>query len=435
MDAARRFPDEPDDAPVPSAPDALAARREHSLLALAELGRALDLQLDEHEMAQLALYNLVGHFGIPRAAFWLRPEGGGPCTVAAVVGVPAEARQALAGALDALPTAWPAGEIVRLAAAPWLGEFATLAEAHGLSVLGRLEGPSADVLGYVALADTNAHGPLDAFERDLVAASLGIVSAAIENQRLLHRLHAGNAQLAAANERMKELDQLRSEMLANLNHEFRTPIAVILGAAGCLRDLETWDERGDEFLGMIEKQAARVRDMVTMLLSHAELMSPRASLACEPTDVSENVRDMLATRARALAAAKREVQLVIEDAAPAAMVEPRQLRRAFDELLTNALKFSAPGTAVVIRIGRRVAGERQFVTVDVIDRGRGMTAREIEVAFQPFRQGDGSSTRAVGGLGIGLTACHRIFELMNATIAIASEPGQGTTVHVELPAA
>lgn len=411
----------------------LAARREHSLLALAELARALDPQMEERELAQLALFNVVGHFGAPRGALWFRPEGGGPLTAAAAVGLAADATAELAHALEDRTPAWPSGEVVLLSRAPWLGALATRARAHGLVALARLDGP-VEPLGWAAIAGPASGRAYSAFERELLAASLSIVSAALDNQRLLRRLDRGREQLAVANARMQELDRLRSEMLQNLNHEFRTPIAVILGAASCLRDLGVRDEKSSGFLGMIEQNAAQVRDMVTLLLDHVELMSLRAELPTAPTDVAACVREMRIARAQMLAVAGRDVRLVVPDERLVALADPTRLRRVLDELLSNALKFSPasePVTIAVERVGER--GER--LAVSVSDRGRGMSPEQVAIAFQPFRQGDGSSTRRAGGLGIGLTACHRIVELMGGTIALESRPGEGTTVRVELRSA
>lgn len=411
----------------------LAARREHSLLALAELARALDPRMEERELAQLALFNLVGHFGAPRGALWLRPEGGGPLAVSATVGLADEAAVELALALDDRTPAWPSGEVVLLTRAPWLGALATRARAHGLVALARLDGPE-EPLGWAAVAGPASGRAYSSFERELLAASLSIVSGALENQRLLGRLERGREQLTVANARMQELDRLRSEMLQNLNHEFRTPIAVILGAASCLRDLGVRDEKSSGFLGMIEQNAAQVRDMVTLLLDHVELMSLRAELPTQPTDVGACVRDMRIARAQMLAAGNRDLKLVIPDGRLVALADPTRLRRVLDELLSNALKFSPPHEPVTVAV--EFSGDRdERIAVSVSDRGRGMTPEQVAVAFQPFRQGDGSSTRRAGGLGIGLTACHRIVELMGGTIALQSSPGEGTTVRVELRAA
>lgn len=426
---------EPAHDPAEPADTDLAARREHSLMALVELGRALDLRLNERELAQLALFNLVGHFGAPHAALWLRPEGGGPPEPAAAVGLPADAAQALAAHLGDLPAVWPAGELVRLSTAGWLGGFADLAPRTGLAAIARLEGQD-DWLGYVALSAPRTRRFYDAVECELIAASLGIVSAAIENQRLVRSLHRGHAELAAANARMQELDQARSEMLQNLNHEFRTPIAVILGAASCLREPSMPEVQRQRFVEMIEKQAAQARDMFTMLLDHAELMSVRAEIACEPADLAGCVREVLAARSKALVAARREVEVVVTGEPLLALVDPERVRRVIDELVTNALKFSPAETPITIRAGRLAREGGALPFVEVVDRGRGMTAAERDVAFQLFRQGDGSSTRTAGGLGVGLPACQRIVELMGGSLVLESEFGRGTTARVTLrPAA
>jgi len=232
----------------------LAARREHSLMAMVELGRALDLRLNESELSQLALFNLVGHFGAPHGAMWLRPEGGGPLEPAAFAGLPADKARELGTALDQLPHAWPAGETVRISTAAWLAGFGAAAHDSGLAALARLEGQD-DWLGFVALATPRSGRFYGAIENELLQASMGIVAAAIENQRLVRRLRQGHAQLREANERMRDMDRVRSEMLQNLNHEFRTPIAVILGAVSCLREKGLGEDHRGHFLGMVDRKS------------------------------------------------------------------------------------------------------------------------------------------------------------------------------------
>lgn len=430
MTPPERLPYRDDSAPF-AEQAGLAARREHSLMALVELGRALDLRLNERELTQLALFNLVGHFGAPRAALWLRPEGGGALEPAAVLGVAPDAARALAADLDALPGVWPAGEVVRLSTAGWLGAFGEAARFAGLAAVARLRGQD-DWLGYVAIAAPPRRDFYDDVDCELLSASLGIVSSAIENLRLVRSLHRGHERLAAANERMQELDRVRSEMLQNLNHEFRTPIAVILGAASCLREpgLQEADRR--QFVEMIEKQAAQARDMITMLLDHAELMSVRAELACEPTDVAALVREIAAARTTAAAGPARAIEVAAADGPLLVAADPVRLRRVLAELLANALKFSPATTTVTLRAARAPREAGDAVVVEIVDRGRGMTPQELAIAFQPFRQGDGSTTRAAGGLGIGLAASRRMLELMGGSIELVSEFGSGTTARVEL---
>lgn len=420
----------PPSTPTPN----LAARREHSLMAMVELGRALDLRLNEGELAQLGLFNLIGHFGAPHGAMWLRPEGGGPLEPAAIAGLPADKARELGAALDQLPHAWPAGETVRISTAAWLAGFGAAAQESDLAALVRLEGQD-DWLGFVALAAPRSGRFYGAIENELLQASMGIVAAAIENQRLVRRLRQGHAQLREANERMRDMDRVRSEMLQNLNHEFRTPIAVILGAVSCLREKGLGEDHRGHFLGMVETHAAQVRDMVTMLLDHAELMSVRAELRCEPTDVLACAREAVSARAKDLHGSKHTVEVTTLGSPLFALADASRLRRVFDELLTNAIKFSPGAVSIAVRIERRSGPAGEHLVVEVTDHGRGMTAEALAVAFQPFRQGDGSSTRVAGGLGIGLPACRRMIELMEGTLTLESEFGQGTTARVQLRAA
>jgi len=403
-------------------------------MALVELGRTLDLQLPEEELAQLALFNLVGHFGAPHGGVWLRGPGGGPLEPTALVGIPAGAAREIAQALDALPEMWAEGEIVRLFTADWLGEAAERARRAGLSALARLEGQD-DWLGFVALAAPRTRPFYGSVDRELLAASLGIVAAAIENGRLVRDLRLGHERLAAANARMQVLDRLRSDMLHNLNHEFRTPIAVILGAANCLREAGLPDAHRHHFLELVEKHAAQARDLITMLLDHAELMSLRAEIRCEPTDVAACIRDLAGPRSKLLAETRREVSTSLPAEAVMALADAEWLGRALVELLTNALKFSPAGSEVSMAARRVGEGVGASVVVEVVDHGRGMTPEELAIAFEPFRQADGSSTRAVGGLGIGLASVRRILELMGGSVALESANGRGTTARIQLRAA
>ncbi len=420
-------------APTSAAPDR-AAVLEHSLMALSELSRALDLSLDERGLAQLTLLNLMGHFGSPRGVLWLFDESHGRLVPAAAAGVTDGAAAAMAAALDSEAEGLRTQDVVTIGEAPALGHFAPLAGAHGLVALARFETPRAR-LGWVALGGRHPGGTARADERELLAASMGIVAAAFENQRLVRSLRRGHEELAAANAQLRELDRLRSQLLQNLSHEFRTPVAVILGAASCLHDLPDADARRTELLAMIESQAAIVRDMVAMLLDHAELMSPNASIACEPTDLRSMLHESVRAWTERLQAAPRVIDVKLPDERMRVQADPIRLRRVIDELVTNAVKFSPPGSPLAIHADRRPAPGGWRVELRVCDLGRGMSADELATAFEPFRQGDGTSTRRTGGLGMGLTACHRVVELMGGDMTLDSAPGQGTTVRVGLRAA
>jgi len=119
---------------------------------------------------------------------------------------------------------------------------------------------------------------------------------------------------------------------------------------------------------------------------------------------------------------------------PIALADVGRLERVLDELIDNAIKFSPAGTRIVLRT-RHTPGDPFAVTIEVEDDGPGIPPEQLEQVFDPFRQGDGTITRAAGGLGMGLALGRQMIERMGGRLEAASEPGVRTTFRVRLRAA
>jgi signal transduction histidine kinase len=115
--------------------------------------------------------------------------------------------------------------------------------------------------------------------------------------------------------------------------------------------------------------------------------------------------------------------------------DPALLRRAIDNLLDNAAKYSEPGTAVRLVVGESAGPAGPRARFAVVDRGIGMSAEELERAGTPFWRADGSRTRRTGGVGLGLALARRIARAHGGDVTLQSAPGQGTTARIEVPAA
>jgi signal transduction histidine kinase len=126
----------------------------------------------------------------------------------------------------------------------------------------------------------------------------------------------------------------------------------------------------------------------------------------------------------------RRVDADLDPDLPAVEGDAVLLRRALDNLLDNAQKYSPPQSPIRIRAGRREGG----VTVSVIDSGEGIPAEDLARLFTPFFRGDKSRTRATGGVGLGLCLARRIVEAHGGTLTADSTPSVGTTMTVQLPA-
>jgi signal transduction histidine kinase len=220
------------------------------------------------------------------------------------------------------------------------------------------------------------------------------------------------------------------EVLAVAGHELRTPLTSILGFAGTLR------EHGralspDDFercVAAIERQAARMRDMVDDLLD-ASLLERGVA---EPEFAAVDVTSLLSELIEDLAPrdASHTIRLAADAGTPAARADVSHLRRVVTNLVTNAIRYSARGTTVEVRL-RATAGA---VVVEVADEGVGIAADDLARVFERYeRVAEGA--RAGAGSGLGLFIARSLVQAMGGRIEVESELGHGSCFRVLLPVA
>ena len=242
------------------------------------------------------------------------------------------------------------------------------------------------------------------------------------------RLTQTNADLVAARERAGAAERAKAAILANMSHEFRTPITSILGFADLLR-AETGG-RVDDLVDPIERAGQRLSDTLGAVIDLARLESGAAPPdAGGRLDVAAEAADVVALF-RADADAKG-LALVL-DAAPGAEVCARRpaLSRALANVVHNAVRFTERG-GVTVRV-RQVGPD---VEVRVVDTGPGMDPAFLPRAFEPFEQASTGHGRSHEGSGLGLPVAGRLVRSMGGEAGAESEPGRGTTVTFRLPAA
>jgi signal transduction histidine kinase len=412
----------------------LIERRETSLLSLFELSRELGVGLDPYAMAQLTLFSLMGHFGAGSAALWLLPEGGeGAPVLLRAFGVKDEPARRMGQTLAARlgDSIGEAPDVVRMSewaergfpeggAALELG----LALVAPILIQGRLIG----ITGLGPRLDGESYGALDL---EYLATAAGMVAVAIENARLYRRARESNRQLRETNDRLAELDRLKSEFLNNVNHELRTPLAVIIGYLDVLRS--TTEGQAQDSVSIASRQASKLDALIVNLLDFSKLEDRVLRLSLEPHDLGDLLREFTDTRRPGVADGLRELELELEAALPPVSCDRRRLLQILDELLDNAVKFTQPGSR--IRLGARLTGDRTGVEVAIQDDGAGIPGDRLETLFEPFRQGDGSTTREAGGLGLGLALARKLAEAMGGALEAESEPGVGSRFVVKLHAA
>src|SRR2546421_280615 len=254
-----------------------------------------------------------------------------------------------------------------------------------------------------------------------MAATLAAV--AIENLRLLQFE-------SRAREAAEESNRLKDEFLATLSHELRTPLTAILGWASMLRDGRL-DERGSRAaLEIIERNARTQQQIVDDILDVSRSITGQLRLEAEPTDLRRVVEAAVDTVRPAATAKSITLSAEFEPGVGPVMGEPRRLQQVVWNLLLNAVKFTPIGGEVRVRVER--GGGHARLTVS--DTGLGISRDFLPHVFDRFRQGDQSTTRPHGGLGLGLAIVRHLVELHGGTVRAESEgEGRGSTFIVELP--
>jgi PAS domain S-box-containing protein len=222
-------------------------------------------------------------------------------------------------------------------------------------------------------------------------------------------------------------ERLKTEIIANVSHELRTPLTPIRGYLELLRHRELPSEQVREFAAHGADAAERLQRTVDALIDLADLEAGRTDVEVQPTHVAALVRPVL-ERWREREPERQLVRRVPRDL-PAVAVDGPLLQRALDQLVDNALKFST-GT---VRVTAAHAGTR--VRLCVRDEGVGIPEERLLAVLDDFEQADGSATRHIGGLGLGLSIVQRVLGRLGAGFELDSTPGGGTVAAVLLPVA
>jgi PAS domain S-box-containing protein len=229
--------------------------------------------------------------------------------------------------------------------------------------------------------------------------------------------------------RLQESQRLQDEFVANMSHELRTPLNVIIGYADLIADDLQLPIHSDarSFLDRISAASRALHRMVESILEYARL--DRGRMIVIPTNFSS---DHLLLELHALCNDVRssfDVKLELTQQRTIEFTtDYDRLYSVLSNLLLNALKFTPKG-----RVSLRLVGDGDEAVFEVRDTGIGIEPGELRSVFEPFRQVDGSDTRAFGGVGLGLAIVRRNVDLLQGTIDVDSAPSHGTVFEVRVP--
>jgi len=249
-------------------------------------------------------------------------------------------------------------------------------------------------------------------------------------RRLNRKLLAANARAEAAQHRAEEANALKSQFLANVSHEVRTPLNGVLGMIQAMAA----DELNPVQRERLEVLRGSSRGMLTILNDLLDLAKIEAgkltleSVEFDLASVAEGSRHAFWAAAQAKGLA---LELTVEDDARGLYRgDPTRLRQVVDNLVSNAIKFTTEGG---VHVTFAPMGEGAGLRLTVRDTGIGLTAEQAAKIFAKFEQADASTTRKYGGTGLGLSICRELVLAFGGEISVASTPGQGTVFTAELP--
>lgn len=250
-----------------------------------------------------------------------------------------------------------------------------------------------------------------------------------QNEKLAHQ----RAQIEAQNQELIKAYRLKSEFIATISHELRTPMNAIMGFSQLL--LRQYpDPLSEQQLDMVQRIFDNSRNLLTMVnevLDFSKIEANRLELHPEPFQLSVPIL----TTVQELQALAVEKALILKAEIPETLQsiqlinDPECLRRVLVNLISNAIKFTEAGE-VTLQLHQPQPDQ---IKISVVDTGIGMTPEQLSTIFDPFCQADQSLTRHHSGTGLGLAITESLVKAMQGQISVSSQPGVGSTFTVELP--
>ena len=246
-----------------------------------------------------------------------------------------------------------------------------------------------------------------------------------EREQLLARAQAAQAEAERAN-------HLKDEFLATLSHELRTPLTAIVGWAEMLGKPQLDPVTAQRAVEVIRRNARMQVQMIDDLLDVSRIVTGKLRLSVQPVDLGAVI--IAVVDGLRPAAEAREIRFQLQLDSPAGQVsgDPDRLQQVAWNLISNAIKFTPKGGRVQVRLER----VESHVEVAVSDTGLGIAPEFLPHVFDRFRQADATTTRAFGGLGLGLAIVRQLVELHGGTVRVESAgEGLGSTFTASLPLA
>lgn len=230
--------------------------------------------------------------------------------------------------------------------------------------------------------------------------------------------------------RLKQVDEIRRDFVANVSHELRTPLSIFHGNLETLlegNDLD--DDETQHIYQVMKRHSDRLNLLANDLLSLAQLESKEATLQLVEINLPDFLKDTTRDWTKRLAKKNLSLEVQIPTAFPVVRADERRLEEVLNNLLDNAVKYSHQSGRIIVE----AAAPDEEVLLSVRDEGVGIAPADLPRIFERFYRADRARSRELGGTGLGLSIVKHIAQLHGGRVEADSTLGQGTTIRVILP--
>ena len=287
------------------------------------------------------------------------------------------------------------------------------------------------ILGALALLTADSGRTLGQAELRLARQLAARAALAVDNSRLFEASLQASLHLERAHQEALRANRMKSAFLANMSHEIRTPMNGIRGMLEFLEEMPLSGE-GKEYLATIRQCSDSLLHILNDILDLSRIEAGKLEILATPFKLRETLQSVSLLFRHGALEKGLKYELTLEPEVPAiALGDSDRLRQIFGNLLSNAVKFTETGF-----VFSRAGYAQGCLILDIMDSGPGIPRQRRDNLFQPFSQGDETTTRRFGGTGLGLSIVHRLCELMEGEVIYSSplEGGSRFRVRIPLPA-